>query len=447
MTEDNGDVMKKFKVFNSTIKELWQMFIVLVVPIICVTGGTAIPYTLRLPLTYIVAATTMFIIVFSNVTIRVNKLIFMGLALVVYIGVSILYSYDVQSTVYYFWLYLCYFTLLFIDLPDDYYRKIISICYVICAVIAFSILISTVINNCMLNYFWFITNPSRSPAVAQQILDELKNGAYSGFAGEKGEAAYIMNVGIAIVFAKYFSQNKVTKVDIGMLIVFILALMLTGKRLLFVIMVVAFALFMMISNVKSKFFKVLCVLLLVLFGLFFVIMFLPKVSNIFTRFLDSENLETMSGREELWDYLYLMIDEFPVFGGGMGSYNAYAYDHGLWDERWMFNGHNSYLQVLAELGIVGAAIFALFVILAFAYTIKAIKKFENNKNILYICYFSLYIQVLLVVYSLTGNPVYTRQIMFLWFFSVGCAQHIYRRYVPIARPGRFVNIRKGRVYE
>ena len=45
----------------------------------------------------------------------------------------------------------------------------------------------------MLKYFWFIINPNHSEQVAQAIQNELSIGAYSGFAREKGEAAYIMN--------------------------------------------------------------------------------------------------------------------------------------------------------------------------------------------------------------------------------------------------------------
>ena len=112
-------------------------------------------------------------------------------------------------------------------------KKIFTIIYVICSVIAFSILISAVINNCMLKYFWFIVNPNHSAQVAQTIQNELSIGAYSGFAREKGEAAYIMNVGIALLLSKYFSSQKLKKIDILMLFVFIVSLMLTGKRFLY----------------------------------------------------------------------------------------------------------------------------------------------------------------------------------------------------------------------
>ena len=63
----------------------------------------------------------------------------------------------------------------------------------------------------MLKYFWFIVNPNHSVQVAQTIQNELSIGAYSGFAREKGEAAYIMNVGIALLLSKYFSSQKLKK--------------------------------------------------------------------------------------------------------------------------------------------------------------------------------------------------------------------------------------------
>lgn len=235
-----------------------------------------------------------------------------------------------------------------------------------------------------------------------------------------------MNIGTAILFAKYFSDGKLEKKDLFMLLVFLAALMLTGKRTLFIIVIAAFAVFMLLSNLKGKTFKTISVIIIAICVLFVIMMFIPKAANIFERFMDRENVESLGNREPLWVYMRMMISEFPVFGAGMGSYNQYSFDHGLRvaDNKWSFNGHNCYLQVLSEMGIVGSAIFLLFVIAAFVYTINTIKKFRNDRDGRYMSFFSLYIQIMMIIYSLTGNPIYSRQILFIWVFSIGMVLYL-----------------------
>ena len=440
--------MKKINLNDLTLKKIWQMFLVVVLPIICVTGVSPLPYNIRLPLIYAVGIFFLFIFVFSDIKIKFNAVSFILFLLLSYIGISIIYSYDQQATIQLFLLYACAFTLIFIDMPRAYFLKILTVFYVICAVIAFSIIISAVVPNCMLNYFWFIVNPTRSAEITRVINNELAIGAYSGFAREKAEAAYIMNVGMAIIFAKYFSYGKLAKKDIFMLLVFLGALMLTGKRTLFIIAFAAFAVFMLLSNLKGKTFKTISILIIAICVLFVVLMFIPKAANIFERFLDRENVESLGNRSSLWVYMTMMIAEFPIFGAGMGSYNQYAFDHGLrvGDNKWSFNGHNSYLQVLSELGIVGSAIFLLFVIAAFVYTINSIKKLSNDRDAGYMSYFSLYIQIMMIIYALTGNPIYTRQILFLWFFAIGMVMYLNRNSESITQENRkILNMEKHRL--
>lgn len=420
--------MNKPNLKDLTLKNIWQIFLVVTLPIICVTGVSTIPYSIRLPLIYATGIFFLVVFVFCDIKIKLNTVTITSFILISYIGISIIYSYDQQATIQLFLLYACSFTLIFIDMPKSYFLKILSIFYVICAVIAFSIIISVFVQNCMLKYFWFIVNPTHSAEITRQLGNELAIGAYSGFAREKAEAAFIMNVGIAILFAKFFSDGKLAKKDLFMLLIFLVALMLTGKRTLFVIVIAAFAVFMLLSNLKGKTFKTVSVIIIAVCALFVIMMFIPKVATIFERFMDQENVESMGDRGSLWKYMTMMISEFPIFGAGMGSYNQYAYDHGLrvGNKKWSYNGHNSYMQIFSELGIVGSIIFLLFVIAALVYTVNSIKKFRNDRNDKYMSYFSLYIQIMMIIYSLTGNPVYTRQILFLWMFSIGMVMYLNR---------------------
>lgn len=411
------------------LKDLWYIFLIVALPIICVGGASAVPLNLRLPLIYTTGILFLFMFVFSDIKLRFNSVTLSAFLLLAFIAISLFYSYNQKETLNLLLLYVCAFTLLFLDLPVRTFSKILSVMFVICLVIAFSIILSALVENCMLRYFKFIVNPLNTPSVNESITRELSMGAYSGFAREKAEAAYIMNVGIAILFARYFSSGKLKKNEILFLIIFFIALMLTGKRTLFIICIVCFALFMIVSKVHSKVFTAACITLIALGALFVLVMFVPKVANIFNRFMDSENMETLGRRDMLWSYLYLMISKCWKFGAGFGSFNKYAYDHGMTvgNQEWLYNGHNSYLQAFGELGIIGSAFLLFFAVSALVLSIRLIKKLPSDTDSLYLLFFSLYIQIMLLVYAVTGNPLYSRQMVFCWFFAIGIMLSIHNR--------------------
>ena len=58
--------MENFKIRDLKLKNIWQMFLVIAIPFITVTGATIFPYTLRLPLIYTVGI--LFAVVFVLLT-------------------------------------------------------------------------------------------------------------------------------------------------------------------------------------------------------------------------------------------------------------------------------------------------------------------------------------------------------------------------------------------
>lgn len=408
------------------IKKLWHIYLMVALPLICVGGATLIPYKLRLPLIYTTGILSLVFFVFSGKKIKLNPTNTSMLLLVGYIAIQLMYSYDAKSTLNLLMLYACSTTLLFIDIPENVIHKIITIMYVFCIVIAFSIVISILFDNCMLTYFKFIVNPNNTPSVTEAIKKELSIGSYSGFAREKGEAAYIMNMGLAISFSKFFCGDKFKKSDALFLLLILSALILTSKRTMFVIPVICFITFMVISKIKGKAFKICIIALTSVVALFFIFMFLPDFANLFYRFMDTENMETLGSRDSLWKYMAMMASKYWMFGAGFGSYNEFAYDNGLrvYGEKWLYNGHNSYYQGFCELGVVGGCLFLVFIISAILTTLNYLrsKRFDNKQRS--ILFFAFYIQIMMAVYAITGNPIYTKQMMFSLFFATGIVIYI-----------------------
>lgn len=415
--------MNKTKAKNLTLSNLWQLFLIVAIPMICTAGASAIPYKLREPLIYAVGIGSVIMFIISGKKVKLNAVNVSMFLFLVYISIQLLYSYDPTSTLQLLSIYACGFTLLFIDIPENTIHKIITVMYVFCLIIALSIIISVPIHNCMLTYFRFIVNPSNTPQVQQAILKELSIGSYSGFAREKGEAAFIMNVGLGIAFSKFFANGKLSKANGLAMILFISALILTGKRMMFTIPVICFGIFMIASKIKGKAFKITCVILVSAFALFFIFMFMPDFANIFYRFMDTENLKTLGNRDSLWKYMAMMVSQFWLFGAGFGSYNNFAYDNGLrvYGEKWSYNGHNSYYQAFAEVGIIGGILLVAFIASSLFITLKLIRSHNFTEKQRSVFFFAFYIQIMITIYAVTGNPIYTKQMMFTLFFTTGIA--------------------------
>lgn len=414
-----------------SLRNFVELFLLCALPIICVCGVSYIPFQLREPLIYLAGLVILIFIIISKEKIRIGALSLFYFLFLTYIAISLFYSYDKESTFSYFTIYLALLPLLFFDITEKTCLRLLSIFGIITTVIAVSIIISVPVDNCMNNYFWFIVNPGRNYAVTKGIAQELATGAYSGFAREKGEAAFLMNVGLATCFAKYFAKGKITFGNVLSIILHLAALLLTSKRTLFAIVVVCFCALMLVSKMQNKTSRTITVIILSVFAVFIILNFIPSLANTFLRLIDTENMQELGGRSALWEYLYLMIDKFWLFGAGFGSYNNFAYDNGLrtYGTKWNYNGHNNYYQALGEIGVVGCFFLFGFLIISFIRTTKLIRNKGLTQNQNKILYFSFYLQIMLLVYSVTGNPLYTRQIIYVWILAICMYLSIYHKTV------------------
>src|SRR5437773_828797 len=98
----------------------------------------------------------------------------------------------------------------------------------------------------------------------------------------------------------------------------------------------------------------------------------------FASLSSSENISA-EGRLSLWRETRNLIEAYPLFGCGLGGYEAalhkYKVSHALFRTDY---AHNDYLQLLAELGVFG---FTLTMALAIALLVKALRTHTNSKNI------------------------------------------------------------------
>lgn len=189
------------------------------------------------------------------------------------------------------------------------------------------------------------------------------------------------SIGLTLLVCLYssFAASKV-----GMLLLF-LALALTGSKgvisaLLVTVLITSFIKF---SYSRSKFslnYKEVFFSLVFFIAFFYV--FVQYSDFIYTSLLrlDAEDFSTASGRVEIWENAFSVMNTFDdtslIFGVGYGSFSN---DFGK-------SAHSYYVKTIYEDGILFILVFLSFVGLTL---FKSIKKYKANGNGFYLCYFAL----------------------------------------------------------
>lgn len=420
------------KIGNLTIRQCWYIVITLLIPFICVGGSTFFPYHLRFPLIVFVTVISFVISVATSRGLTVNLISILWIATSMLICITALNSYDKDNTFQFGLLFLLSSLILFVEFPEKVWDKIIFVSNIFVIVIAISIIASVFIDGLMIKQLWFIVNPRHLTSIDQQIMAELKLGAYSGLAGEKAEAAVIMNVGLAVLFSKFFSGTKCKVGDVIEFLLVAVALILTGKRMLFIIPVMILIIMMLMSRIKNKFAKFFIIVVLAVCGIIVASAFIPQMQVLYDRFIgnaSSKYYDPLSGRKDLWKYSFMMFAENPIFGIGYGSYNKYAYDNGYLNngEVWQYYGHNCYYELLGEVGIVGTVLIFSLLIATLVTTCRLLRNKSISLRQRRLLMFSFYIQVMMFLYCVSANVLYLSEQIFMWFVATSMMLSVYKQ--------------------
>lgn len=412
---------------NENILYLWIIF---VLPIIMIGGVSSYPRSFRYPAIVCSLVVFVFYLLFVKRRVAKNGVLISFLVVLGVLAVGTLRSLEPLVAAPILLTYCCGVMLICLDLPGDVFEKILKVMEIICLVIAATIILSVFIDNFVITYLSKLVDPRGTGAAAVKIYSEIAySHSYSGLAMEKAEAAYIMNVGIAVVLARWYSGRKMSVWSYIELIVFALGLILANKRTLFVTPFLCYIVITFLMNKKGKITKFFLIAAGFLSIFIFLSEYIPQVNNIILRFSSGSNGDVLNGRSDLWKYSLKMFTEKPIFGYGFASFNEYSFRHGYLykDAKMNFFGHNCYLETLGELGILGSLIFWYSFLTTLFLSMKMLRKYEIDKDGKYLLIFSVYVQVMFLFYSLTGNVVYYQDQIMLWMFSISIVLYV-RRY-------------------
>ena len=207
---------------------------------------------------------------------------------------------------------------------------------------------------------------------------------------------------LSITISRVLLQKNTIK-NVGITIIGLIALILTQKRsfVIGIFFSTAITVLFFNKNLKKKIRDIL--LAIVLGGAFIYILYLclPAMTIFLRRIFENEDV--LSGRDAYYDVMKKWISESPLLGKGLGTCNG----------TFGVGGHNCYLQLLSETGIIGCVIWTSLVYPYIHSTAKLLLKFWNDPiiiqkkddNVESLLSATIAI-VLILVYAFFGNPFY-----------------------------------------
>lgn len=259
---------------------------------------------------------------------------------------------------------------------------------------------------------------------ARFLIKTINRGYMTGLTRHYSTMGMYMALGV-IAFAKpLLSFNGKLKIkEWFVFALFFVGLVLTGKRgpLLFAVIALVFVFWLTNRPFTVRQYRDTFLLLLGLAVAFPLMYFaVPQFRSLIERFFNnSADLNEMSsGRVEFyWLNALQMFLEKPIIGYGWRTFRVLNQQRLGWNIT--NDAHNIYIQLAAETGIVGLAVFITIFIGAFVLSYKAFKM-QKKLQILdpeqtVSLELSMVYQIYFMLYGLTGNPLYDAPCFFPYF--------------------------------
>lgn len=256
----------------------------------------------------------------------------------------------------------------------------IDISYKIILITAFIFAVYVIIFSLKEELFWKTISPHLS-VTAIDYLEYYVPRGYGITIGGVTYTNYILLLGIATaggILLKSNGHKRKRLVCILLMVLFVFAIMITGRRGELIGAVAACAVVYVVSgNIKQRLIRVLIIAAIIIAGIVIIKNALPslkKVDALHRYAMTIENAlsgsDITSGRTELFQLAWSKFTENPLFGTGWGSFatfipNSFRAVHGDVNDV-----HCIYLQFLCETGIVGTIFILTPLIHIFVKTVK-----------------------------------------------------------------------------
>lgn len=248
---------------------------------------------------------------------------------------------------------------------------------------------------------------------------------YTGWTTQTFATCIDLMLGIFGALALWEKTGK-RRYFIALLFMFF-AYLLTGKRgpLVFLLLAIFLVSLLSSKNIKQvikRFWKSIILFLSAGIALVsFIFINGSNSRNTIVRFIELFNSsglngdDASNGRFELWGFAINLFLKKPITGIGWRKYHEYALAYLSED----IEAHNVYLQLLAELGIIGFFLYVSVILYGMYFTYKLMK--QAQKYHITSCFrlmkLSLMIQLFMFLYANTGNTLYDYCAHICYYFA------------------------------
>lgn len=404
-------------------KKIIYNFLILLLGLICCSGFSFLmPF--RIFFILIFGVIQFFIMIRSGrIKYIKSKSLFFLLFFCIYIIVSLFYSLDRIQTLKFIIVYISISLMIINSYEEEFNFDALKIIEIFCKIVSVSIILNMFIPQLFSKYLYILIDGGSS--AIPRLTGEVNAHVFSGIVGEKGEAAYLMVLAIIIGLSNFIpSKNaeEIKKSEYIWLIIYLIALILPAKRMLFAIGILIWIFFVLFwTKSKKRLWYIFLGLILGILGVFIALK-VPALNTLISRFSSYAEDATGNGRIYLWEKAIEMYNKKPFFGYGYGTYNTYTKYSGVIlsaTGEWNAYAHNIYYQMLGEIGIIGMTI---FIIMLLDTILQAVKLYKFRKNMedrdRKLLFIGISIIIMNLIYGYSGNIIYYTNQVFLMFWGI-----------------------------
>lgn len=249
-----------------------------------------------------------------------------------------------------------------------------------------------------------------SYAAARSHL-RIVDGSYIGLANQTSVTEFLLHIGIAVCVFKLAAagEQKTTITRFIPVILFVVGLLLTNRRGGVLVALLLLALFLFL-NKRTKTTATILIVLLVLLLLYAGSDIVPGLSNILEK-IDMNKDDVSHGRLEIWATILSPGSIKWFAGNGVGTLSSR-----LSEMVGTASAHNAYLQLLYEMGILGAMAYIAPSIYTVIKGIKLFFRFKDDAQETHLfaeVSFCLYLQLMILIFSLFEATLTDPPVMFV----------------------------------
>lgn len=285
------------------------------------------------------------------------------------------------------------------DLPNfDWKNKIIKYSLIFSGIHVICTLLYNFYPDLIINLNKSILN---SGAYSHNALQHWQ-GLNPGITDDYGFNAFCNLMFCGLMITKVLINKKIKFIDIILLIASIIAMIIIGKRghllCLAVGVIICFLLAFNKMPLKKRIMIIIGVILIG-FATYYIALQIPATEILIKRLEQSQTTSGMlNGREGIYNFEIKKFKENMFLGIGIRGLGSYG----------VGDGHNIYLQLLCETGIICA----LFIFFQLLYNyIKSFKIYYKNVEYRNLFMYSIFVQTFFLVNGITENTFFVESIL------------------------------------